>query len=212
LTESGESQFTKAIRILRDGGLIIAPTETFYGILADVWSQKAVTRLVQLKSRKYGKPIPLIAGSKEMAQTVVSQIPALFEPLAEKFWPGPLTLVLKAGKNLPHGITAGTDSIGVRVPSQSPALDLTRFYRRPLTATSANFEGKSAPRSVKELDPVLAEEVDMVIDGGWTKGNLPSTVLNIITTPPYIIRKGIIGDQVQDFLSMKPWEKEGGQK
>lgn len=208
LTESGESQFSKAIRILREGGLVIAPTETYYGILADAWSQKAVTRLVQLKSRKYGKPIPLIAGSTEMARTVAIQIPLLFEDLAENFWPGPLTLVLKADKNLPHGITAGTDSIGIRVPAQSPALDLTRFYRRPLTATSANFEGKTAPRSVKELDPALAQKVDMVIDGGWTRGNLPSTVLNIITTTPYIIRQGIIGEEVQEFLSGKTWEKE----
>lgn len=205
MIEPRESQFFKAIRILRSGGIVIAPTETFYGILADVWSQKAVTRLVQLKSRKYGKPIPLIAGSSEMACTVVSQVPSLFKPFAERFWPGPLTLVMRADKHLPHGITAGTESIGIRVPSQSPALDLTRFYRCPLTATSANFEGKPSPRSVKELDPALVDEVDMVIDGGWTKGSQPSTVLNIITSPPHIIRHGIIGDQVQEFISGKSW-------
>lgn len=205
MIEPKESQFFKAIRILRSGGLVIAPTETFYGILADVWSRKAVSRIVELKNRKHGRPIPLIAGSIEMVRTVACQIPPAFEPFAEKFWPGPLTLVMKAARNLPPGITAGSGSIGIRVPSQTPALDLTRFYRSPLTATSANFEGKPSPRSVQELDPDLAEEVDMVIDGGWTKGTQPSTVLNIVITPPIIIRYGVIGDEVREFISGKSW-------
>lgn len=195
-----DSLFQKAIGILRGGGLVIAPTETFYGILGNPWSGKAVKRLVQLKGRDFGKPIPLIAGSIETVRDMSPYIPPIFTSLAKKFWPGPLTLVLKAPPGLPPGVTAGTDSIGIRIPAQSPAQDLTRFYRGPLTATSANFQGISPPRSVSELDSDLAAGVDLVIDGGWTPGGLPSTVLNLVSDPPMVIRWGALGKEVEGFL------------
>lgn len=195
-----DSLFQKAIGILRKGGLVVAPTETFYGILGNPWSRKAVKRLIQLKGRDFGKPIPLIAGSVKTVQDMAPYVPPLFASLAERFWPGPVTLVLKAPTGLPPGVTAGTDSIGIRVPAQSPAQDLTRFYRGPLTATSANFQGMSPPRSVSELDPDLVAGVDLVIDGGWTPGGLPSTVLNLVSDPPVIIRRGALGKEVEEFL------------
>jgi L-threonylcarbamoyladenylate synthase len=207
LSEAQESQFRKAIRILRDGGLVIAPTETFYGIIADAWSRKAVGRLVELKARDYGKPIPLIAGDTIVVSSAAATLPATFKSLAEEFWPGPLTLVLKAAKGFPSGITAETDSIGIRIPAQSPALDLAKFYRGPLTATSANFSGNPPARNIKELDEELVKAVDLVIDGGWTPGVKPSTVLNLTTDPPELIRSGILGKQVIDFLA-----KNSGQR
>lgn len=195
-----ESQFRQAINTLRNGGLVIAPTETFYGIIADAWSQKAVDRIVRLKERDYGNPIPLIAGDTITVSKSVAMIPPLFKPLADKFWPGPLTLVLKAAQGFPDGITAGTDSIGIRIPAQSPALDLAKFFRGPLTATSANFTGRPPARHVKELDEELVRGVDLVIDGGWTPGVKPSTILNLTTDPPDLIRSGVLGKQVIDFL------------
>jgi L-threonylcarbamoyladenylate synthase len=212
LKEAQESQFRKAIRILRNGGLVIAPTETFYGILGDAWSQKAIKRLVQLKERDYGKPIPLIAGDARMASTAAAELPPAFKPLTEAFWPGPLTLVLKAAIGFPKGITAGTDSIGIRVPAQSPALDLAKFYRGPLTATSANFSGQPPPRSVREIDDELAGAVDLVIEGGWTPGTQPSTVLNLIPQPPVVIRAGVLGEEVEDFLNTHSWGLNGWSK
>ncbi len=205
LKEAEESQFRKAIRILRDGGLVIAPTETFYGILADAWSGKAVQRIIRLKARDYGKPIPLIAGSINVVRSTAATVPSIFKPLAKEFWPGPLTLVLKAAKGFPSGITAGTDSIGIRIPAQSPALDLAKFYRGPLTATSANFSGSPPARNIKELDEELVQGVDLVIDGGWTPGVQPSTVLNLIKDPPKIIRAGILGERVNTFFNERSW-------
>ena len=195
-----ESQFHQAINILRDGGLVIAPTETFYGIIADAWSQKAVDRVVRMKEREFGNPIPLIAGDTITVSRSAASIPQLFKPLADKFWPGPLTLVLKAAKGFPDGITAGTDSIGIRIPAQSPALDLAKFFRGPLTATSANFTGRPPARHIKDLDEELVRAVDLVIDGGWTPGVKSSTVLNLTTDPPDLIRSGVLGKQVIDFL------------
>ena len=195
-----ESQFRQAINILRDGGLVIAPTETFYGIIGDAWSQKAVDRVVRIKERDFGNPIPLIAGDTITVSRSAASIPPLFKPLADKFWPGPLTLVLKAAKGFPDGITAGTDSIGIRIPAQSPALDLAKFYRGPLTATSANFSGQPPARHIKELDGEIVQAVDLVIDGGWTPGVKPSTVLNLTTDPPDLIRSGVLGKQIIEFL------------
>jgi len=195
-----QGQFREAIRILGEGGLVMAPTETFYGILGDASSQTAVNRLLELKKRGFGKPVPLIAGSVEIVRAMAREIPDLFEPLVREFWPGPLTLVLEAAEGVPGGISAGTGTIGIRVPAPSLALDLTRYFRRALTATSANFEGKTAPRAVREIDPVLAGEVDLVIDGGQTPGVLPSTVLNLIPDPPVMIRSGILGEEVKEFL------------
>ena len=196
-----ESQFKQACSILRNGGLVIAPTETFYGIIADAWSRKAVDRLVTLKEREFGNPIPLIAGDTIIVSKSVATVPPLFKALTDEFWPGPLTLVLKAAKGFPDGITAGTDSIGIRVPSQSPALDLAKFLRGPLTATSANFPGRPPARSIRQLDEELVRSVDLVIDGGWTRGVQPSTVLNLTTDPPELIRSGILGKEVIDFLA-----------
>lgn len=205
-----ESQFQKTIHILRRGGLVIAPTETFYGILANAWSRNAIKRLLQLKGRDFGSPIPLIAGSVKAVREASLGLPHLFEPVVKRFWPGPLTVVLKAAKGFPQGITAGTDSIGIRIPGQSPALDLVKFYGGPLTATSANFQGMPAPRGVEELDPELTVQVDLVIDGGWTPGGLPSTVLNLIPDPPVILRRGILGDEVEEFLKKLGRGEKGG--
>lgn len=204
------NQFRKAIRIIRNGGLVIAPTETFYGIIADARSQKAVRRLVQLKGSDYGKPIPLIAGSIRVVRNAANNIPPVLTDLAREFWPGPLTCVLHAAKGFPSGITGGTNSIGIRIPAQSPALDLARFYRSPLTATSANFNGQPGPRCVRELDEDLVREVDLVINGGWTRGVQPSTVLNLIPDQPTMLRNGILGKQVDSFLSELSWRMDVG--
>jgi L-threonylcarbamoyladenylate synthase len=209
LKEADNSQFQQATRILRNGGLVIAPTETFYGILADARSRKAIERLVQLKERDYGNPIPLIAGDVIVVNSAAAALPRRFKTLTEEFWPGPLTLVLKAAKGFPDGITAGTETIGIRIPDQSTALDLAKFYRGPLTATSANLSGKPPARQVKELDEELVQAVDIVIDGGWTHGGQPSTVLDLTRKPPVILRPGILGKRVRAFYSKRFWELEG---
>ncbi len=207
-----ESQFQKAIHIIRRGGLVIAPTETFYGILGNAWSRNAVKRLIQLKGRDFGQPIPLIAPNVSMVREAAMDLHPLFKPVAKRFWPGPLTVVLKAAKGFPRGITAGTESIGIRIPGPSPALDLARFYNGHLTATSANFREQPAPRGVQELDPELTAQVDLVVDGGWTPGGLPSTVLNLTTTPPVILRRGVLGEEVEEFLEKTMKRKIGRKK
>jgi L-threonylcarbamoyladenylate synthase len=200
----------EAIGIIRDGGLVIAPTDNYYGIIGDAWSQKAVKRLVQIKGRNYGHPIPLIAGNMRIVRSAAHDIPPILSDLAREFWPGPLTLVLHGAKGFPCGITGGTDSIGIRIPDQCPALDLAKFFRRPLTATTASFNGQPGPRSVMELDNELVKEVDLVINGGWTRGFGPSTVLNLVQDTPTMLRSGTLGERVDSFLAELSWRMEIG--
>ena len=195
-----ETQLLQALDIVKGGGLIIIPTETFYGIACDSWSQAAVNRLVRIKGREWGKPIPLLVGSIAAARSAASAIPPRFEELAAQFWPGPLTLVIPAEKNFSSAITGGTGNIGIRIPGPSPALDLARAFGRPLTATSANPAGQPPPRSFEERDQNIANEVDLVLDGGRTPGDEPSTVLDLTAEQPTILRPGLLKREVEEFL------------
>jgi L-threonylcarbamoyladenylate synthase len=190
----------RAAAILTDGGLVIVPTETFYGIACDARDQGALTRLTVAKGRAEGKPLPLIAPDLETVLEYVRTEPDLLAPLADRFWPGPLTLVLPAGTGFPGEITAGTGTVGVRVPAPCFALDLARAFGGPITATSANPAGQPPPQSVPEIDSRLGQEVDLIIDGGTTPGGLPSTVLDLTADPPVIVRKGILDGEVGAFL------------
>ena len=195
-----------AVDILKRGGLVIAPTDTFYAIMGDVWSQRAVTRLVKFKSRDYGKPIPLIAGSKRITRSYVDDIPPIFDDLAREFWPGSLILVLKAARGLPAGITAGTGNVGIRVPVWCVAKELVRIMGRPLMVTGASFDPGTAPRSISEIPKGIRAGVDLILDGGWTPGYQPPTVLNLVPSSPELLREGIIGSRVTDFLNQMAWK------
>ena len=198
----------EALHILRRRGLVVVPTETFYGIACDARNPEAVRRLLLLKGREEGKPVPLIAGGMKIVRSLTS-IAFLeryrksgldLEALAERFWPGPLTLVLPAISDLPSEITAGTGTIGIRVPGPSVALDLARQFGGALTATSANLSGKAPPRSAADVDPKILEGMDMVVDGDDTPGGQPSTVLDLTADPPRIIRPGVLYEEVREFL------------
>jgi len=199
----------EAFHILRRGGLAVIPTETFYCVACDALHAEAVRRLVLLKGRGKGKPVPLIAGSMEIVRGLTSPLflerclKAGLDPglLAERFWPGPLTLVLPSIPGLPPEITAGTGTIGIRVPGPSLALNLAREYGGPLTATSANLSGKAPPRSAGGIDRKILEGADLVVDGGVTPGEKSSTVLDVTTYPPRIIRPGALYQEVREFLN-----------
>jgi L-threonylcarbamoyladenylate synthase len=198
-----------AVDIIRKGGLVIAPTDTFYAILGDVWSQRAVTRLVKMKSRDYGKPIPLIAGSSRITRNFVEDIPPIFNHLAREFWPGPLIMVLKAARGLPVGITAGTGSVGVRVPQWCVGRELITLLGRPLMATGATMDGWRPPRAVGDIPRSVRSSVDLILDGGWTPGYQPPTVVNLVPDSPVIVREGTVGSRLSSFLNDMSWEGAG---
>ena len=184
----------RAAERLRAGGLVIYPTETFYGLGALLASAAAVARLAAAKLRPEGRPLPLVAADPEMARAVAAAFPPLAERLAARFWPGPLTLVLAAAPGLPPEV-AGDGTVGVRVPGSALARELSRLAGGPLTSTSANPSGGPPPTRPGDLDRWLVSRVDAILDGGETPGGLPSTVVAVEPGGPRLLRAGAV-----------PWE------
>lgn len=182
----------EAAAILKRGGVIAFPTETFYGLGADAANEKAVENIFRIKGRAFSNPIPLIIGKKEELPGLVKDIPALAETLMARFWPGPLTLVFEASGRVHPGLTAGTGKVGIRISSHPVAAALAEALGGPVTATSANLSGKRECSSIGDVLDQIGGSLDGVIDGGLTAGGLGSTVLDVTCDPPRILRHGAI--------------------
>ena len=130
------------VRVLRKGGVIAYPTDTFYGLGVNCFSQKAVQRIYRLKKRQSSKPLSVLVSDRDMVRSLAKEIPSLFWELTEQFWPGPLTGVLKASSSLPREMLGPGDSVGIRLPGVSWLQDLIAETDFPITATSANISGE----------------------------------------------------------------------
>ena len=183
----------EAILALRRGGIVIFPTETFYGIAVDPHDRAAVGRLVALKSRLPHKPIALIARDRD-ACAQIARMPQVLAPLCAAFWPGPLTLVLEPRDPSlwSQAIVGEHKTLGVRVSSHRVASALAAACGGVVTATSANFATVAAVTDCRALDPALVEQVDVVLDGGVLAGGLASTVLHMEGGQVKILRPGAI--------------------
>jgi L-threonylcarbamoyladenylate synthase len=180
----------RAARIVAEGGVIAFRTDTFYGLGADPFNAKAVARIRELKGREDDKPILLLLADASEADRFIADRSQAFEDVAAQFWPGPLTIVGVAVASLPAAITAGTGTVGVRVPADESVRELVRSCGGALTATSANPSGRDPARSASQVHEYFGEEIDLVIDGGEVTATEPSTVLDVTTSPPRVIRKG----------------------
>ncbi len=183
---------TQAKEIILNGGVIAFPTETFYGLGADAYNEKALQRIFEIKGREKDKPLLLLLADISWLAPLVKRIPPLATRLMEKFWPGPLTLIFEAQAHLSPLITAGTGKVGLRISSNSLTLNLVQAVGRPITGTSANLSGKPSLSTVQEVSTVLRNAVDAILDGGRTTGGLGSTVLDITGPVPVLIREGAI--------------------
>ena len=184
----------RAAQIVSAGGVIAFRTDTFYGLGADPFNVSAVSKIRELKGREENKPILLLLSEASLGDRFIADRSEAFEEVARKFWPGPLTIVGVAVANLPPGITAGTGTVGVRVPADEAVRDLVRSCGGALTATSANPSGREPARSAKEVFDYFGDRVDLIIDGGEVIATEPSTVVDVTTSPPRVIRKGAIPD------------------
>jgi len=181
-----------AAALLRSGGIVAYPTETFYGLGALWHRREALQRLATAKLRPAGKPLPLLCGDRAQLGEVAGPLPPEAERLAARFWPGPLTLVLPAAAGVPEEITAGSATVGVRIPGSALARALAAAAGGALVSTSANPAGGPAPRSAAELAPAIQAAIDGVLDGGVTPGGLPSTVVALGPHGPALVRAGVI--------------------
>ena len=166
----------EAAYVIRQGGVLAVPTDTFYGLGANALDETAVHRVCAIKGRPEGKPILVLIADQFQLAELVADVTPVAQFLMDQFWPGPLTLIMRATKKLPSILTSGTGLIGVRQPAH-PALLRLLHHAWPLTGTSANRSGMSPLRMSHEVQATLGSEVDLILDGGPTAGGMPSTVV-----------------------------------
>lgn len=187
----------KAIDILRGGGIVAYPTETFYALGVKFDLQDSLRKLYELKKRPHEKAMPLIIGDRGLLPAIVSaewlaNIPPAARLLMDSFWPGPLTLLLPASEGLSEYLTANTGLIGVRIPGESVALELAKEAGFPITATSANISSQPSAENADMVRGYFGDGIDLLIDGGQAAGGLPSTIVEVSGGAIKLIRKGVI--------------------
>jgi L-threonylcarbamoyladenylate synthase len=181
----------RAVDVLRDRGVVAYPTDTFYGLAVDPRSPEAVGKLFRVKRRSPSTAIPLIAASLEQAQQVAVFSQADLR-LAQQFWPGPLTLVMPARPVLANAILAGGTTVAVRVPAHPVARALAGEFGFCITSTSANESGDAPAVSADDVVTAVGERIDLLLDAGRTEGGAPSTVIEMTTEGPRLIRDGAV--------------------
>ena len=181
-----------AAEVLRAGGLVAFPTESFYGLGAHALRPEAVARVFTVKGRPAAKPLLVLVDSIAMAEMLAEDFPGAVRDLMTRHWPGPLTLVLQAAPVVPAALTAGTGTIGVRMPGHAIALGLVRAARFPVTAPSANPSGDPAPTSAAVVRRYFGDRIEMILDGGETAGGAGSTIADCTAWPPRVLRQGSV--------------------
>lgn len=191
----------KAAEIITSGGIIAFRTDTFYGLGADPFNRSALQRIKQLKGREEKKPILVVISDIGQIERLISERSPAFDLLAERFWPGALTLIGKAAPAVPDEVTAGTETIGVRLPDDDKVRALVRSCGGALTATSANPSGAEPARTAEEVESYFGSSIDLIVDGGEARSDLPSTVVDAGGPEPKLIREGAIAwAEIQNAL------------
>jgi len=174
------------------GGVAAVPTDTLYGLAVDPFNRDAVARLFLVKRRSLDRGIPLIAADTAQVLRTCNALSRLGARLADRFWPGPLTLLLPAPVLVAEAVTGGTDRIGIRVPDHPVARLLCSACGRPLTATSANVSGEEATADPDVVARALEGAIDVLLDAGRTPGGEPSTIVDVTSDAPRLVRAGAI--------------------
>jgi len=187
--------FSRCRQVISSGGVIAYPTDTFYGLGVDPRNPAAVKKLFLIKGRQADQPILLLIHDRVALKDWVAEITPQADRLMKRFWPGPLTLVFKAGKDVISEITAGTGTIGLRIPGSLLTRQLLAYLDNALTGTSANISGGRNIETAEEAIETIGRIVDVVFDGGRTTGGKPSTIVDVSTDQPKVIREGAIPSQ-----------------
>lgn len=189
-------QTEAAAELLKSGRLVAYPTESFYGLAADAHNETAISHLFRVKKRGPGKPVLLLIPTEESLSRYAARVPETAKLLMNAFWPGGLTFVLEAQKDVSKLLTAGTGRIGIRLSSHPVATALARAMGSAITGTSANISGAPPCNTPREVLSALGKNVDRVLDGGRTPGQKPSTVLDMTRIPCTLLREGIISKRM----------------
>jgi len=199
--QNWDRQLDYAAEVLRSGGLVAFPTETVYGLGANALDGNAVKNIYKAKGRPSDNPLIVHISSTDSLDKLVRNIPSAAFPLMEAFWPGPLTLIMPRSDIIPDVITAGLDTVAIRMPSHPIAAALIRKAGVPVAAPSANSSGRPSPTLAKHVIEDLSGKIDVIIDGGSSEIGVESTVLDITVTPPMVLRPGgITLEQLREVL------------
>ena len=187
-----EGALAEAVAVLTGGGLVAYPSDTVYGLGAAAGDAGAVERVFAVKGRDSGKALSLLLADAADLAPLCAELPFLARVLAQRYWPGPLTLVLRGSPAFQSAALGGGDTVAVRVPDHPFLRELIRALGEPVTGTSANASGRSACRSAQEVELELGDAVDLVIDGGPSAAGPESTVVSLTGSLPVVLREGAI--------------------
>jgi L-threonylcarbamoyladenylate synthase len=194
-------ELKKAALIIREGGTVVFPTETVYGLGANALDEKAVKKIFVAKGRPADNPLITHVADKKMLPQLVQEVPSSAKKLIQKFWPGPLTIILNKKKIVPDRVTAGGKTLAVRMPSHPLAHKLIKLAGIPVAAPSANLSGRPSPTTAKDVIQDMGGRVDVIIDGGDCQVGLESTVIDLTTKVPTLLRPGAITlEQLREVL------------
>ena len=201
LTESG---LEKAAEIIKCGGLAAVPTETVYGLACDGMNEKAVEEIYTVKGRPETKPINLLVPDMKCVEGLCREIPASAYILAERFWPGPLTMILRKKDTVPGIVTAYGETVGVRCPDHPLTLKLLKMCKTPFAAPSANISGMPSPKCAFDVLKYFDGKIPCVVDGGVCSVGIESTIVDLTADTPKILRMGGLSrEDIENALEMK---------
>lgn len=197
-----ENNYTQAVEILRTGGIVAFPTETVYGLAADATNLEAVGKIFEAKGRPSDNPLIVHVDSKETALGYVQEVSPKALQCMDAFWPGALTLIMQAKSGtFASNVTANLDTVGIRVPDHPVALNLLRKLQLPLAAPSANTSGKPSPTLAEHVYHDMDGRIPLILDGGATEIGIESTVLDMTSEPPVILRPGKVSkEQIETVI------------
>jgi L-threonylcarbamoyladenylate synthase len=191
-TVSIQQQVEQAITVLQKGGIVACPTDTVYGVVAAINIEPAVERIYRIKGRPRSQALPILLADKSQIADVTKRVPRLAWRLADKFWPGALTLVLLKSESVPDIVTGGGKTVAVRMANHLMPLAIIRGLGVPIVGTSANLSGHPSALTAEEVRAQIGDRVDMIIDGGRCPGGVESTIIDLSGDKPLILRQGPI--------------------
>jgi len=189
---------------IRAGQVLGMPTDTFYGLAADPYNLRAVERVYEIKSRSRHKPLSLLIESVDQAEELSQPLPEEFYALARRYWPGPLTIIVKASSSLPLKVTANTGNVALRVPNAQIPLAVVQAAKIPITATSANLSGESECTSADAVRQQLEDRISIIVDGGTSPREIASTIIDLTDEEARwrVLREGAIpAPEISQFFA-----------
>ena len=188
----------KIVEVIDNGGLVITPTDTIYGIMGDALNEDVIRRVFEVKQRPYNKPLLLLMDSFEMVDNYTEELSEMEKKLVKRFWPGLVTFILKKNDNVSDLITSGSDTVGIRIPDNKDILEIISKLKRPVISTSANITGTEVITSTKLLEKDLIDNIDYIEDGGEVN-EVSSTIVRVIDNKVTILRDGKLSKEILEY-------------